>query len=327
MHEVFDRILQLCGMNSDRAQTCARVFAENSLDGVYTHGVNRFPTFIKNIKDGYIHVNQNASLSHQFGALEQWNGNLGPGIINSLMCTDRAMEIAGQHGIGCIGLANTNHWMRGGTYGWKAAKAGYVFLCWTNTIANLPAWGAMDCRLGNNPLIIAVPYQNEAIVLDMAVSQYSNGKLELYNMQNQSLPFPGGYNQNGELTHHPGEILKSGRALPVGYWKGSGLSLLLELLAVILSGGKTTKEISEHETEFGLSQVFIAFNISKLSNYHTIAQTIDDIIQNLHQSITEDETDQILYPGERAIQTREENLQHGIPVLQRVWDTVLRLQQ
>lgn len=325
MKEVFLSILQQCGMNQNSAETCAQVFTENSLDGVYTHGVNRFPTFVKDIKNGFVRINQKATLQHSAGVIEQWDGNLGPGIINSLTCTDRAMELADKHGIGCIGLANTNHWMRGGTYGWKAAKAGYVFICWTNTIANLPAWGAVDCRLGNNPLIMAVPYNNEAIVLDMAISQYSNGKLDLYRMQNQALPFAGGYDKNGDLTQNPSDILDSERALPIGYWKGAGLSLLLELLAVILSGGKSTREISEHETEFGLSQVFIAFNIAELSNTPSIAQTIDDIIHNLHQSVTGESIGKILYPGERVLQTREKNRTSGIPVLKSVWDTVTNL--
>ena len=69
----------------------------------------------------------------------------------------RAIALARAHGIGCVALANTNHWMRGGSYGWQAADAGVIGICWTNTLANLPPWGAADPRIGNNPLVIAVP--------------------------------------------------------------------------------------------------------------------------------------------------------------------------
>jgi len=325
MKDVFFRILLQCGMAKEKAETCAHIFAENSLEGVYTHGVNRFPAFVNDINNHFVLVDQEAELKHSVGALEQWEGNLGPGILNALTCTERAMNLANEHGIGCVGLANTNHWMRGGAYGWKAAKAGYAFICWTNTIANLPAWRAVDCRLGNNPIIMGVPYQQEAIVLDMAVSQYSNGKLNLYKMQNQQLPLPGGYDSNGELTMNPAEILTTERALPIGYWKGAGLSLLLDLLAVILSGGLSTREITGRKTEYGVSQIFIAFHLTKLPNYPTLSQTVNGIVNDLHQSIKIKGADPILYPGERVLLTKDENRKHGIPVLKSVWDKILNM--
>ena len=69
----------------------------------------------------------------------------------------RAIASPRAHGIGCVALANTNHWMRGGSYGWQAADAGLIGICWTNTLANVPPWGAADPRVGNNPLVVAVP--------------------------------------------------------------------------------------------------------------------------------------------------------------------------
>ena len=170
-------------------------------------------------------------------ALSNGMETLGPGIINALHVTGTVIYLADQYGIGCVALRNTNHWMRGGTYGWQAGKAGYVFIGWTNTIANMPAWGAKDAKLGNNPLVMALPYKNEAIVLDMAMSQYSYGALELSAMKNESLSVYGGFDGEGNLTKDPSAILASGSPLPIGYWKGAGLSLLLDLLATILSGG------------------------------------------------------------------------------------------
>ena len=69
------------------------------------------------------------------------------------------------------------------------------FICWTNTCQNMPAWGASDPRIGNNPLVVSVPWNNEAIVLDFAMSQYSYGKLESYKRAGKQLPFPGGFNK------------------------------------------------------------------------------------------------------------------------------------
>jgi 3-dehydro-L-gulonate 2-dehydrogenase len=325
MKSEFLRILLNLGFSNERAEKCAEIFTMNSLEGVYSHGVNRFPRFVKNISSGLIKTDAVPTLVHTSGSLEQWNGNLGPGPLNALIATDRAMDLAGKNGIGLLALANTNHWMRGGTYGWHAARKGFVFIGWTNTCPNMPAWGAKDPRLGNNPFVIAVPYENEAIVLDFAMSQFSYGKMDSFNNEGKMLPYPGGFNKQGELTTDPGEILETCRALPVGYWKGAGLSLLLDILATILSGGISTHEISSCKTECNLSQVFIAIKISSLKNFPAIENSIHNIIEDLKKSIPENEAEKIRYPGQNVAQIRNSNLENGIPVNRDIWEKILSL--
>ena len=292
MKSEFIRILRSLDFPELKAEKCAEIFTVNSLEGVLSHGVNRFPRFVNNIMEGYIKPDNIPSLINRTGSLEQWDGNLGPGPLNASFATDRAMQMAQENGIGLVGLSNTNHWMRGGTYGWQAARKGFVFMGWTNTEANMPAWGATDFRLGNNPLVIALPYDNEAIVLDFAMTQFSYGKMELYQLEGRKLPYPGGFNQTGELTSDPEKILKTRRALPVGYWKGAGLSLLLDIMATILSGGLSTHEISKKKVEYSLSQVFIAIHLKSLKNFPAIENSIHQIIDDFKKSNPEDENNQ-----------------------------------
>ncbi|MDB5222988.1 MAG: Malate/L-lactate dehydrogenase [Chitinophagaceae bacterium] len=325
MFTEFHRILLSRGFTEENALRCAQIFTNNSIDGIYSHGVNRFATFIKMVDDGYVKPNNTPSLKSKHAGIEQWDGNLGAGPLNAMFATDIAITLSQQYGIGCVALSNTNHWMRGGAYGWHAAKKGFVFIGWTNTIANMPAWGAVDNRLGNNPLVLAVPFNNEAIVLDMAMSQYSFGSMELAKMKDEKLLVNGGYDTSGQLTNNPSEIIASKRALPIGYWKGAGLSLLLDILATILSGGSSTQEISKNKIEAGLSQVFIAIDISRLGNNSSISNLIDNIITDYHQSVTGDEKNKILFPGERVLQTRKNNLANGIPVIKNIWEEILQL--
>ncbi|HEY8689109.1 MAG TPA: 3-dehydro-L-gulonate 2-dehydrogenase [Chitinophagaceae bacterium] len=321
----FNRILISRGFTEHKALQCAEIFTNNSVDGVYSHGVNRFATFVKMVDEGFVKPNNTPSLKSKHAGIEQWDGNLGAGPLNAMHATDTAIKLSQQYGIGCVALSNTNHWMRGGTYGWHAAKEGFVFIGWTNTIANLPAWGAVDNRLGNNPLVLAVPFNDDAIVLDMAMSQYSFGSMELAKMKDEKLLVNGGYDTSGQLTNNPSEIIASKRALPIGYWKGAGLSLLLDVLATILSGGLSTNEISKNEIETAVSQVFIAIDISKLNNHSSIPVMIANIINDYHQSSTEDEKNKIMYPGERVLQTRKNNLANGIPVIKKIWEEIMQL--
>ncbi len=326
MQETFYHLLVKNGLATEAAQTCAAVFTSNSIDGITSHGVNRFARFIEYIQKGYVNKTAVPSLKSKYNGMEQWDGNSGAGILNAIAATNRSMELANQFGIGCVGLSNTHHWLRGGTYGWQAAKSGYIFIGWTNTIANMPAWKATDARLGNNPLVIAMPYNTEAIVLDMAMSQYSFGALELAAMKNEQLPVAGGFNAAGDLTNNPNEILITRRPLPVGYWKGAGLSLLLDILATVLSGGFAVHEITKKEAEFGLSQVFVCIDVSKLGSASFISQAVENIITDYKNSAHTSDTENILYPGERVLQLRKRNAEHGIPVLKEVWDAILNLE-
>lgn len=319
----FKRVLLMLGFIESKAEIIASVFAENSRDGVYTHGLNRFPVFVNYIKSGLIAIQADPVKVTGFRAIEQWDGNLGPGILNARFAMNRAMELAAENGIGCVALKNTNHWMRGGTYGWQAAEAGFISISFTNTIANLPPWGGVSPRLGNNPLVIAVPRKNGNVVLDMAISQYAVGKLKQYEANNnETLPLPGGYDEEGKLSTDAAAILKSQRLLPVGFWKGSGLSLVLDVLATVLSGGKSTAEITKGEHESGISQVFICI---KPNSSEQTEGLIDEIINYTKTSIPEYEGASISYPGEGTIKTREKNLAEGVPVDERIWNEVLKM--
>jgi 3-dehydro-L-gulonate 2-dehydrogenase len=325
MNSEFLRILLKSGFTTDKAQKCADIFTLNSLEGVYSHGVNRFTRFVRNVQEGFVRPDAIPTLNHKVGAVEQWNGNLGPGPLNAIFASGRAAEIALENGIGMVALANTNHWMRGGTYGWQAARKGFVLISWTNTCPNMPAWGAKDPRLGNNPFVFAIPYKNEAIVLDFAMSQFSYGKMETFKNERRELPYPGGFNKRNELTTNPEEILESWRPLPLGYWKGASLSLMLDILATALTGGLSTHQIRSCASESSISQVFIAIHMKSLHNFPAIENSVDLIIKDLKKSKPESESSDIRFPGENVVKIREENLKDGIPVNREIWKKILSL--
>ncbi|HZY80456.1 MAG TPA: 3-dehydro-L-gulonate 2-dehydrogenase [Cyclobacteriaceae bacterium] len=317
LHE-FHRILIANGFDNQKALACAEIFANNSIDGIYSHGVNRFARFVGMVKAGTVKPSMEPVLKSKNGNVEQWNGQLGPGPLNALKATDRVIELAKSGGIGCVAMSHTNHWMRGGTYGWRAAKAGCVFIGWSNTIANTPAWGAINHKLGNNPLVLAVPHGDEAIVLDMAMSQFSYGAMEMYELKNEKLPVYGGFDTKGNLTTDPSEIKKTQRTLPIGYWKGAGLSLLLDILGVVLSDGLSVAGITAQDSERNLSQVFIGIDVSKFGNTNLIQAILDDF----KTSVPETPGKTVRYPGENVVETRAKNLAEGIPVSQKVWDEI-----
>jgi len=315
-------ILVRTGFDPARADHCARLFAETTRDGVYSHGVERFPRFFEMIRNGSVDIHATPERVQQLGAIERWDGRRGPGNLNAWSSMARAIELSSEHGIGCVALANTNHWMRGGTYGWQAADAARIGICWTNTLANLPPWGAPVAAVGNNPLIIAVPRPAGPVVLDMAMSQFSYGALATWAQRGQLLPVDGGFDANGNLTRDPPAIEASQRPLPIGYWKGSGLAMVLDMMAALLSGGLATHQIPiEPLRETSLSQVFLAFNLAKLRPPEESARTADAIVEFVLAS----NPGAVRYPGEQVLKTRTENLALGLPLREALWAELRRL--
>ena len=310
------------GMERERADQCARLFADSSRDGVASHGVNRFTRFVVMVRSGMVDVHARPVRVSTRGAMERWDGRRGPGNLNAWACMARAIELAREHGIGAVGLGNSNHWMRGGNYGWQAADAGVIGICWSNTLPNVPAWGTTIPLIGNNPLIIAVPRASGHVVLDMAMSQFSYGALGTHRLRGQELPVVGGYDERGELTRDPAAIERTQRLLPIGFWKGSGLAILLDMVAAVLGGGKATHDFSTvPEEESGQSQVFIALDAGSLGAAGESDSIADRIVDALHAgaaSVGEDAR----YPGERTLEVRAKSMQEGVFVDDAMWKEV-----
>ncbi len=317
-------VLRRLGFLSHRAETCARLFAETTRDGVYTHGINRFPRFVATIRNGCVDPAAEPEVAARFGALERWDGRKGAGNLNALAAMERAIALGREHGVGCVALGNTNHWMRGGTYGWQAAEAGFIGICWTNTMPNLPPWGGVEPVIGNNPLVIAAPRAGGPVVLDMAMSQFSYGALESCRKRGEMLPVGGGFDAEGKLTRDPGVIEQSRRLLPAGYWKGSGLAVVLDMMAAMMSLGRATHEIAPDPVlETGISQMFLVLNLGAFGPVAEAERIADAIVASLHNCAPASNGGKVRYPGEQTLRMRAENMRLGLPVEPAVWAEIL----
>jgi 3-dehydro-L-gulonate 2-dehydrogenase len=327
MQKVLFELFVKYKFNKESAKLLANVFTESTIDGISSHGINRVPLFIEYIKKGIIKIDAEAEKIASFGNIERWDGKLGPGIVNATKCTNRAIELAKQHGMGMVALRNTNHWMRGGTYGKQAANANCISILFTNTKPNMPPWGGKDSRIGNNPFVVSIPRKKGHVVLDMATSQFSFGKINDYRLKGEKLPYHGGWDDNDELSNDPEKILTKERGLPIGYWKGSALSIVLDMLATLLSAGNSTYKISSKEIETAISQVYICIYPDVFKNKGLQERLIEEIIDFTHDVEPINPGDKIYYPGERSSQTRVKNLKEGIVVNDSIWEKIITLSE
>jgi 3-dehydro-L-gulonate 2-dehydrogenase len=322
------RVFMAAGLPGEKAEICARIHADSSRDGIYSHGADRVVRFVEYLKKGWVHAGAEPSPEKAVGALEVYNGNLGPGILNALFCTGRGMALAERFGIALVGIHNTTHWMRGGTYGLHAARRGFVAIAWTNTESCMPPWGGMECRLGNNPFVMAAPVEGgEPLLLDMAMTQYSYGKLQTIRLAGKQLPFPGGFDEKGELTRDPGSIEATMRALPIGFWKGSAFSFMLDVLGAVLSDGIAAADIDQvgKGSCGGASQVFIIIKPDHCTEAGKAAGIIRKAQEYIKTSALAEGTGDIHWPGEGTLRSRRENTDQGVFVADSVWAAIRAL--
>ena len=315
------------GLDEHKAEICAHIHTASNADGVESHGMNRIPRFAEYVQKGWININAEPELIKSKGAAENYDGHLGIGVTNALFCTERALKLAEAHGIGLVALKNTTHWMRGGTYAWKIAEAGFIGISWINTESCMPMWGSDVQGVGNNPFCIAIPRENGEIVVDMAMSQYAYGKLGVYRLAGKKLPYPGGFDKNGNLTSDPGAIEESRRILPTGYWKGSSLAIALDMAAAAISNGLCGSDIDENNNGSctGCSQIFIAIDPYMFGEKNNIQNMFDRRVKNADSTHPIDPAHPVKCPGENTIERRKSSMSNGVTVDEQIWEQIKSL--
>lgn len=314
-------------MPADKAHHFAEIFASNSVDGVHSHGMNRFPRYIGDIESGLCDPTvTEAERVSGFGGLEVWDAHFGVGPLIAEQASERAIALAKEHGIGCVALRNNNHWLRAGRYGLMMADAGMMGLCMTNTAMNLVAYGAKVPSTGNNPITFAIPRKAGSLVMDMAVSQYAFGKLEIMAQQGKMLDTECGYDVDGNLTNDPKKITESGMMMPMALWKGSALSIMIDLMTSVLSLGRASHVIGDpSKGEKGMSQLFICMNPAAVISMDEAEEKIAETLTFLDGLEPREGTSGVHAPGVNLANTRKKHMEGGIPVTEETWAKIVSL--
>lgn len=321
----YQRILLKRGMNKQRSEQLASGFVEMANEGTYSHGINRFPVFIEQVDQGHIQLNAEPECIQQFGALEQWDCHFGPGVLNGIICAERAMELAQRSGIGMVAMRNSNHWMRGGAYVLKMARRGFAGIASTNSVAVMPAWGGKDHRVGSNPLILSMP-GDPPMLVDCSMSQYSYGQLQNYVLADKELPVVGGFDNGGNLTTDPHVLWQNKRLLPMGFWKGSSMSIILDMLLTAVSGGYSVPALTEdRKAEYGVSQFLIAIDINKTMTTDVLAGEMQRIRDYVMASEPAESGRVMIAGAEIQAFIEKHQAQGGIEIHDDIWQQITQL--
>ncbi len=313
-----EKVLQAVGVDLKKAEIATDVMLEANLCGVDSHGVRMLPGIVKLIRNEKVNPTGNIKIIKETPVIAHLDGDRVIGSVIAVYAMNMAVEKAKPSGIGLVVVKNSTHWGRPAYYPALAARKDCIGICFTNTEANMPAWGTKEHRLGNGPLSIGAPRTGiDPVVLDIAMSQAAWGKIAVFKQLGKKAPLGWGLDSEGNPTDDPDAIMKSGQALPMGQHKGAGLSLMIDIMTGILSGGLNSAELVAEGKGLpwasAYSQTFMAIDISFFSPLEEFKRRVDELIDYVKSAEPSEGFDEILIPGERAWREREIRKKEGIP--------------
>jgi uncharacterized oxidoreductase len=236
-------IMRGVGCNADEAQTVAKRLVDANCVGHESHGVIRVAKYLQWVRDGTLRPNQAPTIVVETEALAIVDGNRGFGQVIGELATGLGMAKAQRLGIAMIGLRNCGHLGRVGDWAEMAAAEGLVSLHFLNTSGaqRVAPYGGSDRRLSTNPLCIGVPVDGaDPVILDVTTSTVAEGKLMVARNKGERVPEGWIIDREGKPTTDPNAFYDGGALLTIGGHKGSGLSIVVDLLAGAVSTGRSS---------------------------------------------------------------------------------------
>jgi LDH2 family malate/lactate/ureidoglycolate dehydrogenase len=311
--------LAAAGLPREDAARCAALMAEADLTGADAHGVFRLPQYVRRLKAGGFNARPNITVTKSAPATALIDGDNGMGHLVMSRAAETAIALARDMGVAWVGVRRSNHAGPAGLYAEMPAAQGMIGLYAAVANANhMAVWGGADPLLGTNPLAIGVPSGAGPVVLDMATTVVSYGTVKNHALQGK--PMQPGWMVN---TSSGEDIIDAKRAaegllLPIGGYKGSGLAIMLGLLAGPLNRAVFGRDVvdfnADDASETNTGHFIIALDIARFLPLAEYTAEVDRHIAELKASKRLPGVNEIRMPGERRRQTREQRTRDGLPL-------------
>ena len=292
---------------------------EADLTGADGHGIFRLPQYIRRLKAGGFNPRPQIQVTKTAPATAMVDGDNGMGHLVMSRAANEAIAIARENGVSWVGVRRSNHAGPAGLYAEMPVAHGMIGLYAAVANANhMAVWGGTEHLLGTNPLAIGVPSGEGPMVLDMATTVVSYGTVKKYALQ--GLQMPEGWFVKPETAEPLTDPAKSseGVLLPIGGYKGSGLAIMLGLLAGVLNGAAFGRDVvdfnADDASETNTGHFMVAIEIARFTPLATFTAEVDRHMQDLRQTRRLPGVDVIRLPGERRRQCREERERDGVPL-------------
>ena len=324
-----DKVREFCvnlftkiGLNDQEAYVMAESMLCAELRGVKSHGIVRIPTYLQRVEAGVLDPRAKVEIEKKQQATALINANNGFGQIAGYRAMNLAMDLAEASGIGFVGARRSNHFGICSYYTMLALEREMIGIVFTNASPAMAPYGTSQPLLGTNPIAFAIPAGSEIpIVLDMSTSVVARGKIRLAMQKNEKIPLGWALDEEGKPTDDPEKALK-GSLVPIGGVKGSGLSLVIDILCGVLTNSCLTGEVKNITDLSGASNtghILCALNVSSFIDVGLFKSNVDAVIRKI-KSLPPVGDGPIFLPGEIEYNMAVQSKKGGIPVEMRVID-------
>ncbi len=287
------------GLSRHNAEKTAALLVWADARGVDSHGVMRIPRYVEMIQLGLMNPKAAPRFERAFGAIAVLEGDLSPGAVGMGLAMERAIELSGTHGIGWCSVRNITHAGAVGFYAEQAARAGAIGIAMTASKPLMSYAGAKAEAVSTNPLAIAVPAGagHNPIVFDMATSAAALGKIMAAKKAGRAIPVGWGADASGADTTDPNAVKF---LLPMAGAKGSGLSLMIEVLASVLVGNPLIATALAGNAKGAFNGLAMALNIEAFGDRADFLKATAELEAAIKALPRAAGVDEILLPGERG---------------------------
>ena len=307
------------GLPAPDAERLAGLMVEADLRGSDTHGVIRLPLYVRRIRAGGVNARPNIRVVSDRASTALIDGDNGMGHLVMRRAAELAIEKAKATGIGWVGARMSNHAGPAALYVTLPLRhdmIGLYFAVGSNN--HLPPWGGSESLLGTNPMAVAVPAMEEApIVLDMSPTVAAYGKVRLKAQRGEQMPVGWMIDKEGKPLTDP-KRADEGHLLPIGDYKGSGLSLIIGLLAGALNRAALGREVIDFVKEAGkptnTGQAIAALSVDAFLPRVEFKRAVDQVVRDIRNSPRLPGVERIWLPGEQSHAKLLDRRAHGVPM-------------
>ncbi len=292
---------------------------EASVRGSDTHGVIRVPLYVRRIRGGGVNPRPNIRVVTEKPSAALIDGDNGFGHLVMRRATLLAIEKARATGVGWVGARMSNHAGPGSLYASMPLAHGMIGIYFAVGSSNhLPPWGGREVLLGTNPVAIAVPADQEApVIMDMAPTVASFGKIRLYAQRGDPMPDGWMIDQDGKPLHDA-KRAHEGHLLPIGGYKGYALAMMIGLLAGTLNraafGREVVDMVDDTSSVANTGHAIAAVSVDTFCPLDEFKRQVDTVVRQMRESERLPGAERIFVPGEQSAEKMRDRMANGIPM-------------
>jgi LDH2 family malate/lactate/ureidoglycolate dehydrogenase len=311
-------ILKGCGIPELHACTQIDLLLDAELSGRASHGLLRLNRIVERIRNGVTSPTATGRHEWRGQACLEVDGEMGLGPVVALEALRRIVDCASRTGVALAAVRNNNHLGMLAWYVERVASEGHVCIAMTTSEALVHPWGGRRAMVGTNPLAVGVPAHPEPLVLDMATSVVSMGKIHDYAHRNQPIPPHWALDAAGNPTTDA-VAAKAGAIAPFGDAKGYAMGLALEVLVSALSGAAIGTDVHgtlDSTAVCNKGDVFIVVHSMAMPD---MVSRVTDYLDAVRACPPMAGMAAVTIPGDRSRAARAQRMKDGISIADTVW--------